>query len=197
MIDHYLFDLDGTVTTEEILPRIARAIGVEDRIAELTRLTIQGSIPFEYSLRQRVDILNVSSVQEVRSIVSGVGLDPLILKFLHENAERCTIVTGNLDVWLEDLVPRLGVRVLSSVVEVANGKIARFSSVMDKGRAARRFAGSICAIGDGANDVEMFTAAKIGVAYGGVHEPARPLLEVATHAVYDGATLCRFLPQLS
>jgi phosphoserine phosphatase len=196
VIDYFLFDLDGTVTTEELLPRIARYIGVEDEIRELTQRTIAGDIPFEHSLRHRVEILNVASIPEVRGVVAGVGLDPHIISFIQSHADRCRIITGNIDAWLEDLIPQLGAPVLSSSVRVVHDKIFDFIQIMDKGEAIKQFSGKICAIGEGHNDCGMLAAADLGIAYGGVHGPARTLLEVATHAIYDGETLCRFLSQL-
>lgn len=196
MIDYFLFDLDGTVTTEELLPRIAREIGVESEIQELTELTIAGEIPFEYSLRHRVDILNIASTKEIREIVAGVDLNPHIISFLHSNPRRCQIVTGNLNAWLEDLAPLLGVPILSSSVRIEHDRIAEITYVMDKGEAIKLFSGSVCAIGDGFNDIGMLAKANIGIAYGGVHQPAPTLFEVATHAIYDGEKLCQFLYQL-
>ena len=36
-VERFLFDLDGTITRQEILPEIARAVGLEREIADLTR----------------------------------------------------------------------------------------------------------------------------------------------------------------
>ena len=196
MIDYFLFDLDGTVTTEELLPRIARKVGIEKEIEGLTKSTIAGEIPFEYSLRHRVALLSKIKVSVVQKIVLDVGLDSNILDFIRNNKERCRIVTGNLDAWVRVLEPLIGVPIISSQVEVSNDKIETVIKVLDKGEAARAFSGNICSIGDGNNDLPMFSASKFGIAYGGVHPPARTLFETATHAIYDGKTLCRFLSQL-
>jgi phosphoserine phosphatase len=195
VIEQFLFDLDGTITRQEILPEIARAIGVEDQIAELTARTMAGEFPFESSLRRRVEILSQVPVSRVREIVAGVEIDPHIEAFLRENRDRCTIVTGNLDVWIADLVARLGVPCRSSVATVRGDRLLGLRHVLDKADVALEFSGPICSIGDGYNDLGLMAAADLGVAYGGVHAPAPGLLEVASHAIYDARTLCRLLSE--
>jgi phosphoserine phosphatase len=193
VVEQFLFDLDGTITRQEILPIIAREIGLEREIAELTERTMAGELPFESSLRRRVEILASVPVCEVRAIVAAVEVEPAIEAFLHEHAERCTIVTGNLDVWIADLVARLGVDCRSSVATVEGDRITGLASVMDKATVAQEFDGAICAIGDGSNDLGIMAAAELSVAYGGVHAPAAALFDVATHVVYDPQRLCALL----
>jgi HAD superfamily phosphoserine phosphatase-like hydrolase len=196
VIEQFLFDLDGTITRQEILPEIARAIGVEDEIAELTERTMAGELPFESSLRRRVEILSQVPISRVREIVAGIEIDPHIEAFLRENRDRCTIVTGNLDVWIADLVARLGVPCRSSVAEARGDRLIGLRHVLDKADVALEFSGPICSIGDGYNDLGLMAAAEFGVAYGGVHAPAPGLLDVASHAVYDPERLCRLLSAL-
>jgi HAD superfamily phosphoserine phosphatase-like hydrolase len=194
-IEQFLFDLDGTITRQEILPEIARAIGVEAEIAELTERTMAGELPFESSLRRRVEILSAVPVSEVRAIVAGVEIDPHIEAFLRDNRDRCTIVTGNLDVWIADLVARLGVPCRSSIARTVGDRLVGLTSVLDKAHVAREFSGLICCIGDGYNDLGLMAASDLGVAYGGVHAPAPGLLEVASHAIFDSQRLCQLLSE--
>jgi phosphoserine phosphatase len=195
VVDHFLFDLDGTITRQEILPEIARVIGLEAEIDELTRRTMAGELPFESSLRRRVDILSRVPVSLVREIVGAVDIDPDIEAFLADNRDRCTIVTGNLDVWIADLVARLGVPCRSSMARIASDRVVELTSVLDKVDVVEEFPGVICCIGDGYNDLGLMAAADLGIAYGGVHAPAPGLLEVATHAVYDPVRLCEILSE--
>ncbi|HEY6780280.1 MAG TPA: HAD family phosphatase [Thermoleophilaceae bacterium] len=192
-VEQFLFDLDGTITRVEILPEIARAIGLEQEIAELTRRTMAGELPFESSLRRRVEILSRVPVSTVREIVAGVEVDPHIAEFLAANRERCTIVTGNLDVWIEELVRQLGVDVRCSIARAEDDRLVELTTVLDKADVAQDFDGPICAIGDGYNDLGLMAAADLGVAYGGVHAPAPGLYGVATHAIFDSKRLCELL----
>lgn len=193
---HFAFDLDGTITSEELLPRIAEAVGLRDEIAKLTKLTMAGRIPFAYSFQERVKLLQSIPVSTVRGIVESVGLDPHIVAFLQQNADRCHIVTGNLDVWVGVLCARLGAHLISSSARVEDDQIIELTSIVDKRVAARAIPRPLVAIGDGHNDLGMLEVADVAIAFGGVHSPAPSLLKAATHAMYDGAALCRFLRQL-
>ncbi|WP_198147427.1 HAD family hydrolase [Sphingobium chungbukense] len=193
---HFAFDLDGTITSEELLPRIAEAVGLRDEIAKLTELTLAGRIPFAYSFRERVKLLQGIPVSTVRNIVESVHLDPHIVAFFQQKADRCYIVTGNLDVWVGALCVRLGAQLISSTALVKGDRIVDLTSIVDKRVAARTIPRPFAAIGDGHNDLGMLETADVAVAFGGVHPPAPSLLRAATHAIYDGAALCRFLRQL-
>jgi phosphoserine phosphatase len=188
-VQQFLFDLDGTVTRVEILPEIARAVGLEREIADLARETM----PFESSLRRQVEILKQVPVSEVRAIVRGVELDRHIVEFLGRNRDRCTLVTGNLDVWVGDLIKDLGVPCYCSTAEVDGDRLIGLTSVLDKATVTANWLGPICAVGHGYSDLGMLAAADLGIAYGAVHAPAPGLLDVATHAIYDPRRLCDFL----
>jgi phosphoserine phosphatase len=195
-VERFLFDLDGTITRQEILPEIARAVGMQDEIAALTRRTMAGELPFESSLRRRVEILSQVPVSEVRRIVAGVEIDPHIADFLAEHRDRCTIVTGNLDVWIADLVATLGVDCRSSTALVLGDRLIGLTSVLDKVVVAGDYDGAICVVGDGYNDLGLMAAADYGVAYGGVHAPAPGLYDVASHAIFDPERRCELLSAL-
>ena len=195
-VERFLFDLDGTITRQEILPEIARAVGMQDEIAALTRRTMAGELPFESSLRRRVEILSQVPVSEVRRIVAGVEIDSHIADFLAAHRDRCTIVTGNLDVWIADLVATLGVDCRSSTALVLGDRLIGLTSVLDKVVVAGDYEGAICVVGDGYNDLGLMAAADYGVAYGGVHAPAPGLYDVASHAIFDPERLCELLSAL-
>jgi hydroxymethylpyrimidine pyrophosphatase-like HAD family hydrolase len=51
----------------------------------------------------------------------------------------------------------------------------------------------VIAIGEGFNDIPMFEAADIKIAFGGVHNPVAEIVELADYVVYGENSLCRLL----
>lgn len=198
MSTFFLFDLDGTVTREELLPRIAREAGLEEEMETLTRLTIEGLIDFVASFRLRFHLLRHIGVERIQRSLAGAALDPHIEKFIHANRQRCAIVTGNLDIWIAPILQRLGCVAHTSISRRA-GEGLELVSILNKGEIARQ-AGApgrhIVAVGESANDIPLFEEAHTRVAFGGVHEPMAALKGIADFIVYDGASLCRLLSTL-
>lgn len=191
-----LFDLDGTITKKEVLPIIAKEVGLYEEIRILTESTIRGIIPFHESFIKRVELLKDIPVEKVQDIVLNVPLNNKIVEFIRENKDDCYIVTGNLDVWVDPLCKQIGVKSYTSQAEVKNGYIDKVTSVLEKGKIARGINARTIAVGEGNNDAEMIKEADVGIAYGGVHTPAKSVMTYASHAIYEEEQLCRFLRQL-
>ena len=196
----FCFDLDGTITRQEILPAIASELGLSEEMALLTNLTLRGLIPFESSMRLRCRILRDVPVSRVRDIVSDIPLDPLIESFIRDNRERCSVVTGNLDIWVEHILRRLACESTTSVGFATDDRLESVARVLRKDEAvkalrARGFS-RVVAIGESFNDVPMFHAADIGVAYGGVHQPIAEIVQLSRYVVFGSGALCRLLNTL-
>lgn len=196
----FCFDLDGTITRQEILPAIASELGLSEEMALLTNLTLRGLIPFESSLRLRCRILRDVPVSRVRDIVSDIPLDPLIEAFIRDNRERCSVVTGNLDVWVEHIVRHLACESATSVAFAPDDRLESVTRVIRKDEAvkamrARGFT-RVVAIGESFNDIPMFHASDIGVAYGGVHPPIPEIIQLSRYVVFGSGALCRLLNTL-
>lgn len=194
----FLFDLDSTVTVAEILPTIAKKIDKEEEMRILTEKTMMGAINFRESFVSRVDILKDISVTEVAKMVSEIPVSEKIVKFLQENKENCYIVTSNLDVWIIELMKKLGMEnnFFSSNAIVENDHIKMISKILPKESALKKFDARIVAVGDGSNDRAMLEEADISIGYGGVRNVAPSLLEVIDYAIYDEDKLYEFLNRL-
>jgi HAD superfamily phosphoserine phosphatase-like hydrolase len=196
----FAFDLDGTITRAELLPMIASELGLEAEMRLLTELTMGGLIPFEDSFRLRFAILRSAGLDRIRSIVSEVAFDPDIEQFIREKRDRCFVVTGNLDLWIEPLIERLGCRFYTSTATTnAEGRITGLDTVMRKNVAGLELKDEfdrLVAIGDGFNDVPMFDVADIGVAFQGLHSAPDALVSVSNYVALDGKSLCRLLNTL-
>lgn len=194
----FAFDFDGTVSSEELLPLIARELNLEEELGLLTSMTLSGQLPFATSFKLRFHILRSVPVEIVQKIASTVPLHPGIENFIKNNTDRCAIVTGNLDVWCKPFMERLGCPFYSSVSRGESGSL-ELANVLEKGSVIRGLArehGKIVAIGDSHNDMGMFEEADISVAYGGVHPPVPQLIRSSDYVVYDGDALCRLLNTL-
>lgn len=195
----YLFDLDGTITKEEILPRIAALVGLEDEIDALTQATINGIIPFNKSFRLRVALLREASVANVHEAIEGIELHAEVLEFIGNRRNQCFIVTGNLLEWIEPLVKRVGCKAFASRGCIEAGRVNGIESILMKSDAVadlRTSFSRIISVGDGMGDVSMFESSDLSIAFGETHDPVASLLEYADFVAFKEETLCRLLKVL-
>lgn len=196
----FCFDLDGTLTKQELLPLIAASVDLEDEISVLTKATIDGFLPFDKSFKLRIRLLKDASLEAIHQFVSNVECDEAIMQFVKQNAADCYVVTGNLDVWIQPLLQQIGVTFFASTAKMENDQLAGVEQVLHKGDAItvlRERYDNIIVVGEGMNDVPMFELADWRIAYGGVHQPNDALKELSDFVVYDGEALCRLLNMLS
>lgn len=194
----FAFDLDSTVTRCELLPLLARELGIEAEMAARTEACMAGGDGFERSFAARVALLKPIPIDRARRIVAGAPLNPGIAGFIQNHAERCRILTGNLDVWIEDLVAALNMtgRCLCSRAETSGNQLLGVRSALDKGRAAALLPRPFVAVGDGSNDVPMLRAANFAIAFGGCRAPSEELRRAADLVIDDEAGLCVLLESL-
>ena len=193
-----LFDMDSTITRNEVLPEISLKINKLDEMRRLTEATMRGELPFRTSFLRRVRILSDISVQEVNDIVAEIPLNTAIADFITKNRERCYVVTGNLDIWISGLMRKLGMEehTYCSKADVADDRISKVVSVVDKELTVKQFVQPMVAVGDGDNDAGMCRMADIGVGFGGVREIAPALLRSCDYAFYDDRRCAEFLWKL-
>ncbi|MCI9448246.1 MAG: HAD-IB family phosphatase [Lachnospiraceae bacterium] len=194
----FLFDMDSTVTRQEILPTISKKLGMFERMSSLTESTMRGEIPFKQSFLQRVELLKDIPVDEVSGLIEKIELNEQLVDFIQRYRNRCYIVTGNLDVWINKLVKKIGMEgnVFCSKALVQENYIQDVFSIVDKNAVISQMVLPFVAVGDGNNDAEMIEAAEIGIGYGGVRNIAPAVLSCASHAVYQEKRLVEFLERL-
>ena len=194
----FAFDLDGTITKVETLPILARELNLAAQISELTKRTLEGKISFEKSFRLRYSILKKIPPKKIAAVMSDIELDENIFYFIRENKSQCAVVTGNLDCWIKPIAEKLGCEIFSSKSRIVNG-LPILTEILKKDYAVRKLKEScakVIAIGESFNDVPMFRAADVSIAYGGVHKPVDAAVFVADYYVDDSADLCRLLKKL-
>ncbi|XRD25655.1 HAD family phosphatase [Lysinibacillus fusiformis] len=195
----YCFDLDGTITRQEILPGISRKSDLYDEISALTEATIKGIIPFETSFLLRCRLLKDVPISEVQKVVRNIEMHEQIVNFIKERKEQCFIVTGNLDVWIKTLIEEIGCGFYSSIADFQNDSLNGVRSIINKQDAIKEIKKNfdvVIAVGDGMGDVSMFEESDVGIAFGSVHNPIQSLIEVSDYIVFEEKSLCRLLNTL-
>ena len=194
----FAFDLDSTVTRCELLPLLAREVGLEKEMAALTEACMQSGADFAPGFAARVELLRAIPLDRARRIAAAVPLNGKIAAFLRANAPRCRILTGNLDVWIEDLIASLGMtgRCLCSRASFRENRLLCVETALDKGRAALELPRPFVAIGDGSNDIPLLRAADLAIAFAGSRTPSEEVRRAADVVLSDEGALCDLLEQL-
>lgn len=192
----FVFDLDGTVTSAETLPIISKAFRVHEELAQLTKDTVDGKIPWRQSFIRRVGLLKHIPVDNINSLLRETPTYPKVVDFIQNNLHDCYIATGNLDCWVDDLCNKVGCQYFSSKARVVDNEISEISHIIEKADVVemlQKEGHRVVFIGDSNNDVNAMRKAEISIAYGASHKPSRFCLSAADHAVYSEQDLIELL----
>lgn len=194
----FVFDLDSTITRCELLPEIAREVGLEAEVAALTEQTMRGEIRFSESFLRRTELLKGISLRRAREIAAKVPVNKAIAGFLAEYPHRCLIMTGNLDAWIESLIERLGMRdrCMCSQAIADGDHLLGVREILDKEVAAKSLRHPFVAIGDGSNDAGMLREADFGIGFCGVRAISEDVRRAADIVVDSEEELCHILRSL-
>ena len=174
---------------------LAAHAGKEAEVAAVTERALRGELDFEQSLRERVATLAGLDVAVVDEVAQQLELTPgarTTVRTLKRMGYRTAVVSGGFIQVLESLAKELELDyVRANTLEIVDGKLTGrvIGKVVDrkaKEEFLREFAADsgllmsqTVAVGDGANDIDMITAAGLGIAFN-----AKPALkEVADASV--------------
>lgn len=190
-----MFDCDSTLITGEVIEMLAAHAGKEAEVAEVTERAMRGELDFEESLRERVATLAGLDASVIDKVAADIVLTPgarTTIRTLRKMGYRTAVVSGGFIQVLEDLAEELQLDyVRANTLEIVDGKLTGrvTGEVVDRAKKAellREFAADsglkmfqTVAVGDGANDIDMLSAAGLGIAFN-----AKPALrEIADTSV--------------
>jgi phosphoserine phosphatase len=176
-----VLDVDSTLIQGEVIEMLAAHAGCEPEVAAVTEAAMRGELDFESSLRSRVRLLAGLDAAAIDSVYDDIVLAPgarTMVRTLRRLGYRFAIVSGGFSQITDRLADDLGIHFSrANELEIVDGRLTGniVGDVVDragKARALREFAAdvgvevaSVIAIGDGANDLDMLSAAGLGIAY--------------------------------
>ncbi|MGH3761809.1 phosphoserine phosphatase SerB [Actinophytocola sp.] len=190
-----VFDVDSTLIQGEVIDLLAARAGCEDEVRAVTEAAMRGELDFTQALTRRVELLAGLPATVLDEVAESITLMPgarTTIRTLKRLGFRCGVVSGGFTRVIDRLADELGLDFsVANDLEIVDGRITGrvLGDVVDReGKAtalramAKRFGVPLAqcvAIGDGANDMDMLSAAGLGVAFN-----AKPALrEVADTAL--------------
>ncbi|MCG5434352.1 phosphoserine phosphatase SerB [Mycobacterium sp. MYCO198283] len=176
-----VFDVDSTLIQGEVIEMLAHRVGAGDEVAAITEAAMRGELDFAESLRQRVATLAGLPATVLDEVAEELELTPgarTTLRTLRRLGFQCGVVSGGFRQVIEPLARELMLDfVAANELEIVDGRLTGrvVGQIVDrpgKAKALRDFAHragvpmeQTVAVGDGANDIDMLTAAGLGVAF--------------------------------
>lgn len=175
------FDMDSTLIEDEVIDLLADAAGVRNQVAEITERAMNGEIDFEQSFRQRLSSLaglDASIFDTISDKINVTEGAERLIRNLQRLGLKTAIISGGFSFFANRLATQLGIDfVHANELEIANGQLTgrHVGSIIDADRKVaimREIAQQqgineqqVIAVGDGANDVPMLSAAGLGIAF--------------------------------
>ena len=180
LIELVVFDLDNVIIDGEAIDEIGKLANVEEEIAEITEKAMQGEIDFETSIKERVQLLEGTSIEEIEELADELPLmdgASETVSCLKEKDVDVVIISGSFDVVAEKVKEKLGVdKVYTNSFTVEDGKLtgevtgplvsgSKLDVLKDHVEDADISLDEVVAVGDGANDISMIESAGCGIAF--------------------------------
>jgi phosphoserine phosphatase len=185
-----VMDVDSTLVQGEVIEMLAEAAGCLEEVSKVTEAAMRGELDFEESLRARVAHLEGLDASALDRVYEDITLAPgarTMVRTLKRLGYRFAIVSGGFSRVTDRIADDLGIDfAAANDLEIVDGRLTGrlVGPVLDRaGKAAalRRFAAEVgvpvaatVAIGDGANDLDMLSAAGLGIAFN-----AKPVVQRA------------------
>ncbi len=176
-----VFDVDSTLITGEVIEMLADHTGTRSRVEEITAAAMRGELDFAQSLRARVSMLAGLDAAVLDEVGAALVLTPgarTTIRTLKRLGFRCGVVSGGFTQVIRHLVEQLELDfAAANTLEVVDGRLTGrvVGDIVDragKAQALERFAAEFgvglaqtVAVGDGANDIDMLSAAGLGIAF--------------------------------
>ena len=176
-----VLDVDSTLIQDEAIDLLAEEAGSLEQVAEITDKAMSGELDFATALEDRVATLAGLDESVLERINDRIRLTPgakTFIRTLRRLGYRTAIVSGGFTSVTDHLAEQLGIdHSHANRLEVVDGKLTGRTTGplvdrQEKAEFIRTIAAKegipldqVVAVGDGANDLDMLSAAGLGIAF--------------------------------
>ena len=211
LIELVVFDLDNVIIDGEAIDEIGKLANVEEDIAAITEKAMQGEIDFETSIKDRVQLLEGTSIEDIEKVADDLPLMPGACKTINCLKDKdvdVAIISGSFDVVADKIKDKLGVEtVYTNSFTVEDGKLtgevtgplvsgSKLDVLKDHVEEAGITLDEVVAVGDGANDISMIESAGCGIAFN-AKDSVKEIADIVVEEKDLCKVLCEILNQLT
>jgi phosphoserine phosphatase len=191
-----VMDVDSTLIQDEVIELLAAHAGAHDAVADITERAMRGEIDFAASIHERVALLAGLDASVIDKVRDQIRLTPgarTLTRTLSRLGYHLALVSGGFIEVIQPIADDLGIKhVRANSLEIRDGRLTGrvHPPILDRaGKAAalRELAHMhgipmerTIGVGDGANDLDMLSAAGLGIAFN-----AKPLVRAAADAAIN------------
>ena len=175
-------DMDSTMITVECIDELADYAGLKPQIAAITERAMRGEIDFRAALAERVGLLggmaeSVLTECRMERVRLTRGARTLV-QTMKAHGAHSVLVSGGFMPFAGPVGEAIGFdKVVANELEIANGKLTgrvlepivdadtKLKTLKSEAAAHGLPLADTLAVGDGANDIPMITAAGLGIGY--------------------------------
>jgi len=193
-------DMDSTIVTSETLDELAAFAGLKEKIAAITKRSMNGEIDFAEALRLRVSMLRGLKLEALEQTWARTRLTPgarELVATMHAHNATTALVSGGFTFFTGRVAGMLGfhhhranvllddgTQLTGAVAEPILDRDAKLATLRELAAARGLRMAATMAVGDGANDLAMLREAGLGIAF-----HAKPIVAREARARVDHAGL--------
>ena len=177
-------DMDSTLIQNECIDEIAELLNLKKEISEITELTMQGQLCFNESIQKRVELLKGINVASFEKIINEkIQFQPHVNEWINYAKSHdliTVVVSGGFTYFVDYVKKSLSMDyAFSNTFEVFNNEltgnlVGEIVNAEKKAELTLKIANQygikkdqIMAIGDGANDINMFNESGLSISMHG------------------------------
>jgi phosphoserine phosphatase len=174
-------DMEATIIENEMLDELADFLGLRPQVSQITRRAMNGEIDFAAALEARVGLLAGMEAGVLEQAADRIRLTQgarQLVATMRRAGAATALVSGGFAIFAERIAAELGFdHVVANHLDLAAGRIAgtvrppivdgatKRRTLLDLAAEHGIPLSQTMAVGDGANDIPMLTAAGAGIAF--------------------------------